>query len=69
MFGVHLLLLAYAAFMLPIALASISDRFLTWIMDRMDLYAGYIAAAFTAGFVGVVIIVVQLICKFLQWLF
>ena len=69
MFGVYLLLLAWAAFLLPVILTIISDRFLVWTMGRMELCAGYIAGVFTAGFIGIIVIVVQLICKFIQWLF
>ena len=69
MFGVYLLLLAWAAFLLPVLLTTISDRFLVWTMERMEICAGYVAGVFTAGFIGIIIIAIQLICKFLEWLF
>ena len=60
MLGLKLFLIAEIAFMVPILLTWVC----MWLTDKADLLLSYFLACFTAGFLGLVIAILQ----FIGWL-
>lgn len=69
MFGLKLFLIAEMAFMIPILLTWVSDTVCMWLFDKADLLLAYFLACFTAGFLGLVIAILQFIGWILSLIF
>lgn len=64
MLGLKLFLIAEIAFLIPILLTWVSGTVCMWLTDKADLLLSYFLACFTAGFLGLVIAILQ----FIGWL-
>ena len=69
MFGIYLFIIAQIAFALPIALGAISERLCVFICKNAEWFRVYFLATLTAGFISIVIMIVQGIGLLLNWLF
>ena len=64
MFGLVLIFVAWAAILLPTIASFISDAVCCWFLKHIQFFRSFLMAAYTAGFLGVAII----ICDFLVYL-